>query len=76
MEILMENQKLQILNFLRNSNSGITSWDAISTFRITRLAARISELKDNGHVIDTIMEQDNNDGKRYARYYLVKEASL
>jgi len=62
MEILMGNQKLQILNFLRNSNSGITSWDAISTFRITRLAARISELKDSGHVIETIMEHDNDGG--------------
>lgn len=72
----MDAQKLKILKFLRNSNSGITSWDAISTFRITRLAARISELKDDGHTIETIMEQDDNAGKRYARYYLVKEASI
>jgi hypothetical protein len=72
----MQNQKFQTLNFLRNSNTGITSWDAISTFRITRLAARISELKDDGHTIETIMEQDNGTGKRYARYYLIKEASL
>lgn len=72
----MDAQKLKILKFLRNSNSGITSWDAISTFRITRLAARISELKDDGHEIETIMEQDDNAGKRYARYYLIKEAAL
>lgn len=71
----MDAQKLKILKFLRNSNSGITSWDAISTFRITRLAARISELKDDGNVIETIMEQNDNSGKRYARYYLVKEAA-
>jgi len=72
----MDAQKLKILKFLRNSNSGITSWDAISTFRITRLAARISELKDDGHTIETIMEQDDNAGKRYAKYYLIKEAAI
>lgn len=71
----MDTQKIKILNFLRNSNTGITSWDAIATFSITRLAARIADLKEDGHTIETIMEQDNV-GKRFARYYLIKEASL
>jgi hypothetical protein len=72
----MQNQKFQILNFLRNTNTGMTSWDAIQHCRCTRLAARILNLKDDGHTIETIMEQNNGSGKRYARYYLIKEASL
>ena len=71
----MQNQEMQILNFLRKSNTGITSWDAIQHFKCTRLAARILNLKDKGNVIETIMEQNNGTGKRYARYYLIKEAS-
>ena len=70
----MQNQKFQILNFLRNTNTGMTSWDAIQHCRCTRLAARILNLKDDGHTIETIMEQNN--GTTYARYYLIKEASL
>lgn len=72
----MRNQKIQILNFLRNSNTGMTSWDAITHFRCTRLAARILELKENGNVIETIREHNNDTGTSYARYYLIKEASL
>lgn len=67
---------MQILNYLRDSKTGMTSWDAIQHCRCTRLAARILDLKDKGNVIETIMEQSNNNGKRYARYYLIKEASL
>ena len=72
----MRNQKMQILNFLRNSNTGMTSWDAIQHCRCTRLAARILELKENGNVIETIREQNNDTGASYARYYLIKEASV
>ncbi len=72
----MDTQKIKILHFLRNSNTGISTWDAIATFKITRLAARISDLKDDGHTIETIMETNENNGTRYARYYLIKEASL
>ena len=70
----MRNQKNEILNFLRNSNTGMTSWDAIQHCRCTRLAARILDLKEKGNVIETIMEQNNDTGSRYARYYLISEA--
>jgi hypothetical protein len=72
----MQNQEMQILNFLRNSNTGMTSWDAIQHFKCTRLAARILNLKEKGNIIVTVMEQSNGTGKRYARYYLIKEVSL
>ncbi|MDG1314839.1 MAG: helix-turn-helix domain-containing protein [Flavobacteriaceae bacterium] len=72
----MLSQQQQILIFLRNSNTGITSWDAIQNFRCTRLADIIFKLKEKGYGIETIMEQNNGSGKRYARYYLIKEVSL
>jgi hypothetical protein len=72
----MLSQQQQILIYLRKSTEGITSWDAIQNFRCTRLADIIFRLKEKGYVIETIMEQNNGSGKRYARYYLIKEASL
>jgi len=65
-------QKLKVLSHLRNSKTGITSWDAIVNYRITRLADRIKNLKDDGHSIETVMEEGNE--KRFARYYLIAEA--
>lgn len=65
-------QKLKVLSHLRNSNTGITSWNAIVSYRITRLAARIENLRDDGHRIETVMEDEN--GKRFARYHLIAEA--
>ena len=50
----------------------ITSWDAITHFRDTRLAVSISEIKRRyGLNIVTIMELDKNTGKRYGRYHLI-----
>jgi hypothetical protein len=65
-------QKLIVLNHLRKSRYGMTSWDAIYHYRITRLAARIADLKDDGFKINTVREQE--DGKNFARYYLIGEA--
>lgn len=68
----MENQKLTVLTHIKKTKDGITSWEAITNYRITRLAARISELKGDGHTIEAITETQN--GKHYARYFLIKEA--
>ena len=59
-------QKERILKFMR-TNDGITSMDA---FRLgcTRLAARISDLKDDGH--DIVTERVTKNGKTFARYHL------
>lgn len=65
-------QKLIVLNHLRNSKYGMTSWDAIHHYRITRLAARIADLRDDGFKINAAREEE--DGKHFARYYLIGEA--
>lgn len=68
----METQKLKVLNHLRTQKNGITSWEAIVHYRITRLAAYIGFLRDDGHIIDAVREQHDN--KSYARYFLIAEA--
>ena len=62
-------QKLMILNHLKNKGS-ISALEALSLYRINRLAARIEELRRSGHDIETDMKADLT-GKRYARYRLV-----
>jgi hypothetical protein len=49
----------------------ITSWEAITKYRVTRLADVIFKLKKRGHNIVTWMVDDGE--VRFARYYLVKE---
>ena len=68
----MESQKLTVLTHMRKNKNGITSWGAISNYHITRLAARIADLRQDGHTIETMPETQNN--KRFARYFLIKEA--
>tara|TARA_R100000697_G_scaffold43588_1_gene56721 strand:- start:221 stop:436 length:216 start_codon:yes stop_codon:yes gene_type:complete len=48
----------------------ITSWEAIQEYRITRLSARIYELREKGHNIITKNVSEN--GKRFAEYSLIK----
>lgn len=67
-------QNRAVLNYLE-SHSGITSKQAFEIFGITRLSARISDLRGEGYNISTI----NRDGlnrwghkTRYAEYRLVK----
>lgn len=69
----MNSHRLQILKFLRDTNNGITSWEAITQFGCTRLAARIADLKDEGFRIETTMEKNEIQGTRYARYFLLGE---
>lgn len=49
----------------------ITPMDALREAKCMRLAARIDDLKREGHSIS--MEMINDRGKRYARYKLIKE---
>lgn len=56
-----------ILEHLKAGNS-ITPVDALRDFGCFRLAARIDELRQRGHDIETIAEKRN--GKKYARYAL------
>lgn len=60
-------QDLAILNHLKSGKS-LTPTEALSLFGCFRLAARISDLKSQGFVIETEIVKSN--GKRYARYFI------
>ena len=62
-------QKQQVLNHLQNNPDGFTSWEAISQYGITRLAAYIGFLRNDGYTINSVTETRN--GKAIARYFLV-----
>lgn len=66
------NQKEKIIKYLKKHKS-ITPQDAMFDLGIMRLAARISDLKEDGYIIQTEWETGKNrDGEpvRYARYFL------
>jgi len=49
----------------------LTAIDALQGCGCMRLAARINDLRANGHVIGTEMASKN--GKKFAKYFLIKE---
>ena len=61
-------QNTKILEMLKRSRRGITAIDALEKAQCFRLAARIKNLRDAGHDIETKRESKN--GKSYARYWL------
>ena len=66
-----ESQNKQIKAWLESGKS-LTPLDAINLFNSLRLGARVFDLKnDYGMNIKTEMVEEN--GKRFARYSLVKE---
>lgn len=60
-------QNETILNHMR-THKDITSIEAINLYGVTRLAARISELKARGHNI--AKEDIRKKSIRYSRYWL------
>ena len=60
---------IQILNHL--TKGPITAIDALNNYGCFRLAARINDLRMDGHKIHT--EIARKDGRRYAKYHLVKQ---
>jgi len=62
----------QILHHLRNEDS-ITQREAVQKYDIYRLAARIYDLRREGHQIEKEMET-SDEGKQYARYRLKQPA--
>ena len=66
---MQNTQENQILNHLKK-HKFITSWEAIQEYRITRLSARIYELRERGH--NNITKNDSEKGKRFAEYSLIK----
>tara|TARA_Y100001972_G_C7452562_1_gene231539 strand:+ start:33 stop:254 length:222 start_codon:yes stop_codon:yes gene_type:complete len=70
---MSESQKEIVLSHLKK-NKTITSWEAIQTYRCTRLADKIFVLRQEGHEIIT-NNMTNKNGKRFAEYVLIKESS-
>jgi len=66
-------QENQILNHLKK-HKFITSWEAIQEYRITRLSARIYELREKGYQIITKNITEN--GKTFAEYSLISTTLL
>jgi hypothetical protein len=68
-------QTQQILEHLKSIDKatgqtrGLTAFEAIGLYRCYRLAARVKELRQQGHNILTIVKRDNT-GKKYGKYYL------
>jgi hypothetical protein len=65
----MKSQNDQVLHALKSGP--ITAKYAAIKLHIWRLASRIKDLRDIGHEIHTEMIT-TSDGKRYARYHLLK----
>lgn len=61
-------QNRQILQHMRERGS-ITPYVAIKRFGCLRLASRIYDLKQDGHLINSTLI--NRNGRRYAAYSLV-----
>lgn len=67
-------QNEQILEHLKR-NRGITSIEAINEYGITRLSARIADLRNAGHIIGSeSVKYKKNNGKMatYVRYSLLE----
>ena len=67
----MKGSKPRILDFMKTHN-GITSQDAFKYLGITRLSARIKELRQLGYNISTIMVDGYNRFGEPVRYGLYK----
>jgi hypothetical protein len=61
-------QKDLISEHLKKKKS-ITSWEAITLYRITRLAAIILELRKT---MEIFSKNETANGKRFVRYQLIK----
>ena len=64
-------QNESILQYLQQGNS-LTSLEALELFRCFRLASRVSDLRQIGHQIESVMEKHGE--KHYKRYWIAKEA--
>lgn len=71
----LETQKKQVLAHLQHSP--ITSWEAINTYRITRLSAVIHELRKTLTITsewesNELTKKGNEKAKRWTKYTLIK----
>jgi len=69
-------QKEMVIRYLRKHRKGLTSMTAFWLFRMTRLGARIHELRNKGYIIQTITEDNKLCPGTHARYVLLKEPDV
>ena len=67
----MSSQAHEILTYLKQHKT-ITQAEANQYLFCSRLAARIKELRDAGHIIETLMEQSKRNKRTYYGKYLYK----
>ena len=67
----MKGSKLRIIEYMK-THGGITSQDAFGHLGITRLSARIKELRELGYNITTVMVEGQNRFGEPVRYGLYK----
>ena len=60
-------QAIQVLSYLKAGNR-LTSLEAVKMFGTLRLAARILDLRDKGHQIESVTV--DRSGKKVAQYYM------
>ena len=65
-------QSIQILSYLKAGNR-LTSLEAVKLFGTLRLAARILDLRDKGHQIESVTVE--RQGKKVAQYHLNKKTA-
>ncbi|MBK9404834.1 MAG: hypothetical protein IPN57_09910 [Ignavibacteria bacterium] len=68
-----KSQSHWILNYLKQNKSGITPLQALSMFGCLRLGARIYDLKQQGHNIETKIVRYQE--KHFACYFLKNKKS-
>lgn len=67
----METQDLIVLRHLKQHRH-ITSWEAITKYHITRLSAKIYNLREQGYTINSVYERNEETGANYVRYFLIR----
>lgn len=69
-------QTERIIEYMK-ANGSITALEAMTHLHIGRLAARISDLKDEGYDISSVSETSKNEYgvSRYARYFLEEKGA-
>ena len=70
----MQNTQENIILDHLKEHKFITTWEAIQEYRITRLSARIYELREKGYQIITKNITEN--GKTFAEYSLISTTLL
>lgn len=74
--VKIKTQEELVLNYMRKHKKGLTSMKAFWLWRITRLGARIYELRQKGYIIQTMKEDNVLRPGQHARYFLIKEPTI